>query len=106
MSLATIPPVDMHDGACSSNSTLDYASVLEENKKLKYQLEKWFVSCIQRENNLNDLLINRRECVAKGGIGFDPYSKRNKTMNKKKYQAPPPQQKIAFVREGHYEKEQ
>ena len=49
--------------------------LVEENAKLKEQLEKGLVSCIQGEKNLNDLLSNQKEVVAKEGIGFTPKSK-------------------------------
>jgi len=104
--LATFSPND----ACASNS-IDYASLLVENKKLKEQLEKGLVSCIQGEKNLNELLSNQKECVAKEGIGFDPSQKKKKNKHKKKknkkkkHQATPPQQQITFVQEGHKEKE-
>src|ERR1041384_3543924 len=106
-SLSTFFPND----ACASNS-IDYASLLFENKKLKDQLEKGLVSCIQGEKNLNELLSNKKECVAKEGIGFDPSQKKKKNKHKKKkknkkkkHQATPPQQKITFEQEGHKEKE-
>src|SRR3954464_6164566 len=95
--LATFSPND----ACASNS-IDYASLLVENKKLKEQLEKGLVSCIQGEKNLNELLINQKECVAKEVIGFDPSQKKKKNKHKKKknqkkkHQATPPQQKNHF----------
>src|SRR3954465_7247146 len=103
-SLATFSPND----ACASNS-IDYASLLVENKKLKDQLEKGLVSCIQGEKNLNELLSNQKECVAKEGIDFDPSQKKKKNKHKKnknkkkKHQATPPQQQITFVQEGHKE---
>ena len=78
-SLATFSPSD----ACASNS-IDYASILDENKKLKDQLEKGLVSCIQGEKNLNELLSNQKECVAKEGIGFDPSQNKKKNKHKKK----------------------
>src|SRR3954465_10396325 len=105
-STATFSPND----TCASNS-IDYASILDENKKLKYQLEKGLVSCIQGEKNLNELLSNQKECVAKEGIGFDPSQKKKKNKHKKKknkkkkHQATPPQQQLTFVQEGHKEKE-
>src|ERR1041384_3359550 len=98
-SLSTFFPND----ACASNS-IDYASLLFENKKLKDQLEKGLVSCIQGEKNLNELLSNQKECVAKEGIEFDSSQKKKKNKQKK-HQAPPPQQQSAFVQEGHKEKE-
>src|SRR3954468_12783312 len=105
--LATFSPND----ACASNS-IDYASLLVEHKKLKDQLEKGLVSCIQGEKNLNELLSNQNECVAKEGIDFYPSQKKKKNKHKKKknkkkkkHQATPPQQQITFVQEGHKEKE-
>ena len=65
------------------------------------------MSCIQGEKNLNELLRNQEECVAKEGIVFDPSQKKkkNKHKKKKKHQATPPQQQITFVQEGHKEME-
>ena len=55
---------------------------------MKAQIEKGLVSCIQGEKNLNDLLSNQKECVAKEGVGFNPASKsgkkKKKNNNKKK----------------------
>ena len=77
---------------------------------MKDQLEKGLVSCIQGEKNLNELLSNQKECVAKEGIGFDPSQKKKKNKHKKKnkkktHQATPPQQQVVFEQEGHKEKE-
>ena len=65
-----------------------------------------------RQKNLNELLSNQKECVAKEGIGFDPSQKKKKKKKhkkkknkKKKHQATPHQQQITFVQEGHKEKE-
>ena len=67
------------------------------------------MSCIQGEKNLNEILRNQKECVAKEGIGFDPSqnkkSKHKKKNKKKNHQATPPQQQITFVQEGHKEKD-
>ena len=70
---------------------------MEENAKLKEQLEKGLVSCIQGEKNLNDLLRNRKEVVGKEGIGFAPKSKNKKKNDKAKR---PPPLKQTFVKEG------
>src|ERR1041384_219354 len=78
-SLTTFSPND----ACASNY-IDYASLLVENKKLKEQLEKGLVSCIQGEKNLNELLSNQKECVAKEGIGFDPLKRRRRTSTRRR----------------------
>ena len=43
--------------------------------------------------------------MAKEGIGFDPSQKKKSKHKKKKHQATPPQQQVAFVHEGHKEKE-
>src|SRR4051812_33373252 len=104
--LATFSPND----ACASNS-IDYASLLVENKKLKDQLEKCLVPCIQGEKNLNELLSNQKEFVTKEGISFDPSQKKKKNKHKKKnnknkkHQATPPQEQITIFHEGHTEKE-
>ena len=70
--------------------------LVEENAKLKEQLEKGLVTCIQGEKNLNDLLSNQKEVVGKEGIGFAPKSKKKK--NDKTKQPPPLRQ--SFVKEG------
>ena len=57
---------------------------MEENAKFKDQLEKGLVTCIQGEKNLNDLLSNQKEVVAKKGIGFAPKSKNKKKNDKTK----------------------
>ena len=36
-----------------------------------------------RGENLNDILSNQKECVAKEGVGFDPASKNDKKKKKK-----------------------
>ena len=69
------------------------------------------MSCVQGEKNLNELLSNQKECVAKEGIGSDPSEKKKKNKHKKrknkkkKHQDTPPQQQITFVQEGHKDKE-
>ena len=64
---------------------------------MKDQLEKGLVTCIQGEKNLNDLLSNQKEVVAKEGIGFAPKSKNKKKNDKTKR---PPPLKQTFVKEG------
>ena len=64
---------------------------------MKEQLEKGLVSCIQGEKNLNELLSNQKEVVAKEGIGFAPKSKNKKKNDKTK--RPPPLKKT-FMKEG------
>ena len=55
------------------------------------------MSCIQGEKNLNELLSNQKEVVAKEGIGFTPKSKNKKKDDKAKR---PPPLKQTFVKEG------
>ncbi len=55
------------------------------------------MTCIQGEKNLNDLLSNQKEVVAKEGIGFAPQSKNKKKNDKTKR---PPPLKQTFVKEG------
>ena len=57
---------------------------MEENAKLKDQLEKGLVSCIQGEKNPNDLLSNQNGVVGKEGLGLTSKSKRKmKNRNKR-----------------------
>jgi hypothetical protein len=86
-----ISPIIVDLNAYASNILCDQASLLEENKKLKAQLEKGLISCIQGEKNLNEVLSNQKVNSSRGGLGFN--SNNNKI-------APPPQ-KINFVQEGH-----
>ena len=55
------------------------------------------MSCIQGEKNLNNLLSNQKEVVAKEGIGLAPNPKNKKKNDKTKW--PPPLMQT-FVREG------
>ena len=54
------------------------------------------MTCIQGEKNLNELLSNQKEVVAKEGLGFVPKSK-NKKKSKTKQPLP---LKEVFVKEG------
>ena len=53
--------------------------------------------CIQGEKNLNNLLSNQKEVVAKEGVGFAPKSNNKKKNDKTKR---PPPLKQTFVKEG------
>jgi hypothetical protein len=70
--------------------------LVEENAKLKEQLDKGLVTCIKGEKNLNGLLSNQKEVVAKEGLGFVPKSKKKK---KSKTKQPLPLKEV-FVKEG------
>ena len=62
--IATCPAFVLIDGAHATSPCCEHAHLVEENAKLKEQLEKGLVSCIQGEKNLNELLNNQKEVVA------------------------------------------
>src|ERR1041384_3864144 len=66
------PPTIVNVDACTTNSTLDQASLIEENIALHAQLKKCLLTCAQGEKNLNDVLSHHKETLAKEGLGFDP----------------------------------
>ena len=94
---ATFPHMVLIDNANATNPCCEHVHLVEENAKLKEQLEKGLVSCIQGDKNLNDLLSNQKEVVGKEGIGFAPKSKNKKKNDKAKR---PPPLKQTFVKEG------
>ena len=87
---------DINTNACVTNPLCVKTSLIMENNRLKAQLEKGLVSCIQGENNLNNLLRNQRRVVGKEGLGFGVTSKR--TNEKRK--PTPSTNAIVFVKEG------
>ena len=88
----------------STNPCCEHAPLIEENSRLKAQLEMGLVSCIQGEKSLNDLLSNQKEVIGKEGIGFGAMSskKKNKKMNKAKGTIL--SETIKFVKEGEMPK--
>ena len=94
---ATFPHMILIDNTNATNPCYEHVHLVEENAKLKEQLEKGLMSCIQGEKNLNDLLSNQKEVLAKEGIGFTPKPKNKKKNDKAKR---PPPLKQTFVREG------
>ena len=92
---ATFPHMVLID-VNATNPCCEHVHLVEENAKLKEQLEKGLVTCIQGEKNLNDLLSNQKEAVAKEGVGFVTKSK-NKKKNDKTHRPPPLKQ--TFVKE-------
>ena len=84
------------DNANATNPCCEHVHLVEENDELKKQLEKGLVTCIQGEKNLNALLSNQKEVVAKEGIGFAPKPKKKKNDKTKQ----PPPLKQTFVKEG------
>src|SRR6187399_1352457 len=93
---AIFPRMVLIDNANATNPCCEHVHLVEENAELKKQLEKGLVTCIQGEKNLNTLLSNQKEVVAKEGIGFVPKPKKKK--NDKTKQPPPLRQ--SFVKEG------
>ena len=81
---ATFPHMVLIDSANATNPCCEHVRLVEENEKLKEQLEKGLVYCIQGEKNLTDLLSNQKEVVGKEGIGFAPKSKNKKKNDKAK----------------------
>src|SRR4051812_30949863 len=94
---ATFPHMVLIDNANATNPCCEHVHLIEENAKLKEQLEKGLVPCIQGEKDLNDLFSNQKEVVAKEGIGFAPKPKNKKKNDKTKR---PPPLKQTFVKEG------
>ena len=76
------PHTVLIDNANATNPCCKHVRIVEENAKLKEQLEKVLVSCIQGEKNLKNLLSNQKEVLAKEGIGFAPKSKKKKKIER------------------------
>ena len=94
---ATFPHMVLIDNANVTNPYCEHVHLVEENAKLKEQLEKGLVSCIQGEKNLNDLFSNQKEVVGNEGIGFASKPKNKKKNDKAKR---PPPLKQTFGNEG------
>src|SRR3954464_7811588 len=95
------PPIIVNVDACTTNSTLDQASIIEENIALHAQLKKGLLTCAQGEKNLNEVLSHHKETLAKEGLGFDTSTSATKKVALSKRPTP---QKVVFVREGHKDK--
>ena len=54
--------------ACTTNSSSDLASILEENSFLKAQIEKALMTCAQGKKNLDEILSQHNEVFAKEGL--------------------------------------
>ncbi|KAI5006420.1 hypothetical protein ZWY2020_033663 [Hordeum vulgare] len=94
--ISTCPPFVIIDNVCTTNPCFEHVHLVEENAKLKDQLEKGLVSCIQGEKNLNDLLSNQKGVVGKERLGLTSKSKRQ-TKNRNKRS---PTLMDIFVKEG------
>src|ERR1041384_1489422 len=99
--LTKITPIIVNVDACTTNSILDQASLIEENIALHAQLKKGLLTCAQGEKNLNEVLSHHKESLAKEGLGFDPSMSATKDVVLSKGSTP---QKVVFVREGHKDK--
>jgi len=100
--LLKTPNVDALKIIMSTNPCCEHASIIEENSRLKAQIEKGLATCIQGEKNLNDLLSNQRDNLGKEGLGFGTKSKKKKNNKSKKKKALPtiPSKIVSFVKEG------
>jgi len=85
-------PIVVDDIACASNSTLDQASLIEENKKLKEQLEKSSLTAPKEGNVLDKVLAHHNVRNYKKGVGYNPRNDKNGAT---------PSKKINFVPQGH-----
>ncbi len=85
---------------CTTNSSSELASILEENCSLKAQLDRGLMTCAQGQKTLNEILSQHNGGLAKEGLGFNP-STAKKSASPLKCTTP---LKEIFVREGHTEK--
>ena len=85
-------PIIVEDITCASNSNFDQALLIEENKKLKEQLEKERLTPPNKSKVLDKVLAHQKVRAPRQGLGFDP-------KTNKKGVAPP--KKVNFVQEGH-----
>ena len=76
-------PIVLDMNACVTNSLIKQASLAHENKRLKTQLEKGLVTCIQGEKNLNDLLSQQKGRVSREGLGYNSRSEKAPLQPKK-----------------------
>lgn len=86
--IATLSLFVLISNVHATNPCCEHAHLVEENTKLREQLEKGLVTCIQIkraawEKNLTDLLSMQKEVIAKEGVVFAPKSKKNKKRNTK-----------------------
>ena len=79
---ATFPHMVLIDNANSTNPCCEHVRLVEENAKLKGQLERGLATCIQGKKNLNDLLTNQKGGVAKEGVGYVPTPRTRRRMTR------------------------
>jgi hypothetical protein len=85
-------PIIIENIACATNSSLDQAILIEENSKLKAQLEKERLASPQLGKTPHELFAQQKERPRGQGLGFNPRNNNN-------YVIPP--KKINFVKEGY-----
>jgi hypothetical protein len=62
-------PIIIDKIACASNSTIDQELLIEDNKKLKAQLEKECLTPSSKDKTLDDVLAHQKVRDHKQGIG-------------------------------------
>jgi hypothetical protein len=87
-------PIIFENIACVTNSSLDQATLIEENAKLKAQLEKERLASLQLGKPPHEIFAQQKERPRGQGLGFNPRNNNN-------YVIPP--KKINFVKEGYKE---
>jgi hypothetical protein len=86
-------PIIVENVACATNSSLDQAILIEENAKLKAQLEKERLSSQQLGKPPHELFAQQKEKPRGQGLGYIPTNNNNNYV--------PPPKKINFVKEGY-----
>ena len=85
---------------CTTNSSSELTSILEENCSLKAQLDRGLMTCAQGQKTLNEILSRHNGGFGEEGLGFNPITAK-KSASPLKCTTP---LKEIFVREGHKEK--
>jgi hypothetical protein len=64
-------PINVENITCATNVSCDQASLIEENAKLKSQLEKDRLTITQGEKTLNEIVSQQRMRPRNQGLGFN-----------------------------------
>ena len=70
-------PIIIENVTCASNSTLDQACLLKDNKKLKEQLEMERLKPTSKGKILYEILARQTMRYPRQGMGFDPKNDKN-----------------------------
>ena len=65
-------PIVVDMNACATNSLIKQASLVEENKRLKAQLEKGMAKCAQGKKNLDEVLSHHKATPSSEGTWVQP----------------------------------